>query len=112
MPHAASRFIRANPAEAAIQQPERIELSQLQLDLNLVTVHLAVEDHLIRRGPFEGKRRLPVFASAFRERDRLAVLVDGNAISGKRIVEALKSHAVRNIKDDATPAAIVVVESC
>lgn len=43
----AKRVGRADPAEGAVQQPERIEADQLQLHADAVAVHLAVEDQPI-----------------------------------------------------------------
>src|SRR5262245_39878770 len=79
--------------------------------MDLVAIHITVEDQLILRGPLERETCLPLFAVTFRERDRALVNINRSAVPGKGVVHALKGDALGQVEDYTTPAAVVVVEN-
>jgi hypothetical protein len=59
---------------------------------------------------FKRKIRAPGAAVPFRQREPATLRIDRNAVAGERIVGALESHAIGEIKNRAAPSTVVVVE--
>src|SRR5277367_3179267 len=98
-PSSAVEGIFLNPVEAALDQHELIAVYQLQLHMNLVAIHVAIENQLILRDTLEGEAGFPVLVTVFGERESLVVRVDRGAVTGERIVHPLERHSLRKVKD-------------
>src|SRR4051812_49708102 len=71
--------------------------------MNLMIVHPAIQNELIPGRPLECEARRPVLVALLREGESFLREIDGGAIRNKRIVQALKGHAVGVIEDGAPP---------
>src|SRR5215469_13282616 len=60
--------------------------------MNLMIVHLAIQDELIPGRPFEGEARSPVLVATLREGKSFLREIDGGTIRSERIVQALKGQ--------------------
>src|SRR5213594_1961858 len=78
-----SWFDGAHPAEAAVEEPESVEIGALKLHVNLVAVHLAIERQLILAGALKREARFPRLAVALGEHEGVVVDVDRDVVARK-----------------------------
>src|SRR6185312_10858278 len=65
---------------------------QLKLHMNLMIVHLAIQDEFVLGRPLKCEVRRPVLVALLREGESFLLEIDGGAIRSERIVQALKGH--------------------
>ena len=93
--------------KASADEQELLPVKELQLHLELVTVHVAIEHQLIRGRSLEGEFRFPVLIVVLCEGEGSLLDIDGSAIRVEGIVHLLERHARRNVKDGAPPETTV-----
>ena len=62
-----SLLVGADPAEAAVDETKSVEVHELELQVDLVIVHLAIENQSILLGSLEGEAGFPLRAVSLRE---------------------------------------------
>ena len=84
--------------ESSRDQQEFLPIEQLELHVESVAIHIAVEIQLVWSGPLEDKGSFPVLVVFFREFERVAFDIHVRSVTLQGIVHALKSHRVGNSK--------------
>src|SRR6185295_15713434 len=106
----AGLLARSHPAKRAVEQRKCIEFHKLELHVNPVIVHVAVEYQLVGCRSLKSETGLPCPAGALRQRNGHRLDVDGRAVVCDGIVDTLKGDRAGGVKDNATPPPIVVIE--
>src|SRR5262245_58300290 len=101
----------SNPAEAMVHERELIAVDELQLHVNFVAVHRAIQGQLVPCVVLKSEVGLRVSVSELGERNCPASCVDAGIVAVERIVHPLKDHT-RDFENRAPPALVVGEQWC
>jgi hypothetical protein len=93
--------------KAAVHKQELVAVNELELHVNRVAVHLAIQRQLILRRTLKVEIALPVFVIVLRERKRLVIDIDRGAVTSKGLVHTFKGRPLGEIKNNTPPAIVI-----
>ena len=72
----ALKRVFADPVKTSAHQHELASVEELQLRVNLATVHRPIKEETVNRGPIKREFRLPFLIVAFRECQGFGLFID------------------------------------
>src|SRR5579864_357075 len=98
------KWVFVDPVEAAIHKHELAAVEKLELHVNFMAIHGAIQHELVLGGTIEGKAGFPILVGGLGERESFALIVDGRTEAGERVVHALELSKGGEIEDHPAPA--------